>query len=79
VVHKSGQYRVERSRTPERPSRDQCAAALRERRLSESLAFLAAQIGMAAFGHAAREWRTSPSHDLRALLAQSFDDIHTLS
>jgi hypothetical protein len=39
---------------------------------------LAAQIGMAAFGHAAREWRTSPSRDLRALLAQSFDDVHTL-
>jgi hypothetical protein len=55
------------------------AAALRERGLSESLALLAAQIRMAAFGHAAREWRISPSHDLRALLAQSFDDIHTLS
>jgi hypothetical protein len=55
------------------------AAALRERGLPESQALLAAQIGMAAFGHAAREWRTSPSHDLRALLARSFDDIRTLT
>jgi AcrR family transcriptional regulator len=55
------------------------AEALRERGLPESRALLAAQIAMAAFGHAAREWRTSPARDLRVLLAQSFDDIRTLS
>jgi hypothetical protein len=54
------------------------AAALHERGLPESLALLAAQIGMAAFGHAAREWRTGPSRDLHALLVQSFGDIQTL-
>ncbi|MGD0608229.1 MAG: hypothetical protein ABSA53_32160 [Streptosporangiaceae bacterium] len=44
-----------------------------------SLALLAAQIAMAAFGHATREWGTNPSGDLRALLAQSFDDLRILS
>jgi hypothetical protein len=61
------------------PIVDAVAAALHERGLPESLALLAAQIGMAAFGHAAREWRTSPSRDLRALLAQSFDEVHTVA
>jgi AcrR family transcriptional regulator len=55
------------------------AAALHERGLPESQALLAAQIGMAAFNHAAREWRTRPSRDLRTLLAQSFDDVHTVA
>jgi hypothetical protein len=36
-------------------------------------------VGMAAFECAAREWSTDPPRDLRALLAQAFDDIHTLS
>jgi AcrR family transcriptional regulator len=55
------------------------AEALRERGLSESAALLAAQIGMAAFGHAAREWRAHPADDLRALLVRAFDDVRTLS
>ena len=55
------------------------AEALRERGLSESVALLAAQIAMAAFGHAARKWRADPSQDLRVLIARAFDDIDTLS
>jgi AcrR family transcriptional regulator len=55
------------------------AEALRERGLPVSVALLAAQIAMAAFGHAARTWRTDPSQDLRALIAMAFDDIATLN
>jgi AcrR family transcriptional regulator len=54
------------------------AHALGERGLPPSLALLAAQTGMAAFGHAARQWRASPSRDLRDLIAQAFDDIQRL-
>lgn len=55
------------------------ADALHARGLSKPLALLAAQIGMAAIERATRQWMTDSSHDLRTLLAQSFDDIHTLS
>jgi AcrR family transcriptional regulator len=57
---------------------DAVAEALRKRGLPESQALLAAQIAMAAFGHAAREWRAAPSRDLRALIAEAFDDVYTL-
>jgi len=54
------------------------AQALRERGLGESLALLAAQIGMAAFGHAARQWRADPERELCELIRQAFADIRTL-
>ena len=55
------------------------AEALRARGLPESTALLAAQVAMAAFGHAARQWRADPSRDLRTLIAGAFDDIDALS
>ena len=54
------------------------AAALEERGLPASLALLAAETGMAAFRHAARQWRASPGQDLRVILARSFADVRTL-
>jgi AcrR family transcriptional regulator len=54
------------------------AAALAERGLPASLALLAAETGMAAFGHAARQWRASPAEDLRVILARSFADVAAL-
>ena len=55
------------------------AEALRQRGLPESEALLAAQVAMAAFGHASRQWRADPSQDLRTLIASSFDDLDALS
>ncbi|WP_236789567.1 TetR/AcrR family transcriptional regulator [Amycolatopsis sp. GM8] len=54
------------------------ATALRERGVSQSVASLAAQIGMAAFGQAAAVWFNHPDRDPDKLLSAAFEDIRAL-
>lgn len=54
------------------------AAALTARGVPDRQATLAAQIGMTAFGEAARLWTGDPDGDLNAYLTQAVDDLHQL-
>lgn len=54
------------------------AQALRQRRVADRLAGLAAQIGWAAFHQAARAWIGDPSADLDTELCQTFADLQSL-
>ncbi|HWG27631.1 TetR/AcrR family transcriptional regulator [Actinospica sp.] len=55
------------------------ATALRDRGVSAPTAALAAQIGMAAFSHAAAAWWADPGQDFGMLLGDSFEDLSTLT
>jgi AcrR family transcriptional regulator len=58
---------------------DALAEALRRRGVSDALAALAAQVGMAAFSFAARAWADDPGPGLDAHLARAFDELNALS
>lgn len=53
--------------------------ALRRRGVDEGVATLAAQVGMAAFGYAARAWAGDPASGLEAHLRRAFDDLQGLT
>ncbi|WP_414449366.1 TetR/AcrR family transcriptional regulator [Burkholderia sp. 22PA0099] len=55
------------------------AAALTERGVPERLASLAAQMGMAAIGHAVEAWHDAQSGTPNSHLAQAFRDIRGLA
>lgn len=55
------------------------AEALRRRGVEGRLATLAAQAGMAAFGHAVASWLDDPTKSLDVHLVQAFEDLHNLS
>jgi AcrR family transcriptional regulator len=55
------------------------AEALSDRGVDRATAELAAQVGMAAFGHAAAAWLDDPTTALDAHLAQAFDRLQDLS
>jgi AcrR family transcriptional regulator len=58
---------------------DALAGALRRRGVEDGLATLAAQVGMAAFGHAANAWFEDPTRGLDVHLARAFDALSHLS
>jgi len=53
--------------------------ALRRRGVGDGVATLAAQVGMAAFNHAARTWGEDPTQGLDAHLTQAFEALHDLA
>ena len=55
------------------------SAALARRGVDDGLATLAAQVGMAALGYAARAWFEDPKPGLDAHLTRAFDTLHHLS
>lgn len=55
------------------------SAALGRRGVDDGLAILAAQIGMAALGYAAKAWFDDPKPGLDAHLKRAFDTLHRLS
>ncbi len=55
------------------------SAALGRRGVDDGLAYLAAQIGMAAFGYAAKAWFDDPRPGLDVHLRRTFDMLHHLS
>jgi AcrR family transcriptional regulator len=55
------------------------SAALRRRGVEEGVATLAAQVGMAAFGHAAGAWFGDPTSAMDAHLTRAFEDLKGLS
>jgi AcrR family transcriptional regulator len=55
------------------------AAALGDRGVERATAELAAQVGMAAFGHAAAAWFGDPTTGLDAHLARAFDRLQDLA
>lgn len=55
------------------------SAALGRRGVDDGLAHLAAQIGMAALGYAAKAWFDDPRPGLDAHLRRAFDTLHHLS
>jgi AcrR family transcriptional regulator len=57
---------------------DALAAALAERGAPPTTALLAAQVGMAAFGRASREWGGSSAAELEGLVASAFDEVRAL-
>ena len=57
----------------------QLASALRNRGVPERQAFLAAQLGMTAFGEAFAAWLDGGPGELEDHLAQAFEDVHALS
>jgi|SRR5580700_1356278 AcrR family transcriptional regulator len=69
----------ERMRTKTAGLVDALSAALRRRGLEEGAATLAAQVGMAAFSHAAGAWFADPKLGLDAHLTRAFDALHDLS
>lgn len=55
------------------------SAALGRRGVDDDLAYFAAQIGMAALGHAAKAWFDDPKPGLDAHLSRAFDTLRHLS
>lgn len=55
------------------------SAALQRRGLAPAVAALAAQVGMAAFSHAAALWFEDPRTDMETHLARAFEDLQGLS
>ena len=55
------------------------SAALGRRGFDDGLATLAAQVGMAALGYAAKAWFDDPKPGLYAHLRRAFDTLHQLS
>lgn len=69
----------ERAQTKTRAVTSALAMALRQRGVSERTASLAAQVGMAALGHAVAAWFDSNSTDLTVHVKQVFEELHVLS
>ena len=55
------------------------AAALERRGAEPDIAAMAAQVGMAAFGHAARTWFEKPEVSLQAHLERAFQQLRDLA
>lgn len=55
------------------------AGALRRRGVEDGAAMLAAQVGMAAFSHAANAWFHDPAPGLEAHLTRAFEELRDLS
>src|SRR5579871_619831 len=55
------------------------ADGLRRRGVEQGVATLAAQVGMAAFSHAARTWASDPATGLDVHLARAFEAVRGLS
>ncbi len=55
------------------------AGALRRRGVEDGAAMLAAQVGMAAFNHAANAWFHDPAPGLETHLTRAFEELHDLS
>jgi AcrR family transcriptional regulator len=58
---------------------DGLSGALRRRGVEAAIATLAAQVGMAAFSHAASAWFYDPTPGLHAHLMHAFDELSELS
>jgi AcrR family transcriptional regulator len=69
----------ERVRTKTAGLVDALAAALRGRGVDDAVATLAAQVGMAAFNHAASAWFADPTTGLDARLTEAFEALDRLS
>lgn len=69
----------ERAQTKARAVMSALAAAFRQRGVPDRAASLAAQIGMAALGHAVAAWFESGSTDLGACVEQAFKELRDLS
>jgi AcrR family transcriptional regulator len=54
------------------------ASALQQRGIDDRLATLAAQTGIAAFGHAAMSWHEDSSTSLKIHIARAFDELRAL-
>ena len=55
------------------------SSALRRRGIEDGLAAFAAQVGMAAFNHAANAWFEDPAPGLDGHLTRAFEKLHELS
>jgi AcrR family transcriptional regulator len=69
----------ERAQTKVRAVTSALTAAFRQRGVPDRTASLAAQVGMAAFGHAVAAWFESNSTDLGAHVEQAFKELRDLS
>lgn len=69
----------ERAQTKTRAVTLALTAAFRQRGVSDRAASLAAQVGMAAFGHAVAAWLESKSTDLSVYVEQAFKELRDLS
>lgn len=69
----------ERAQTKTRAVAAALESAFRQRGVSDRAAGLAAQVGMAAIGHAVGEWFESGSADLGAYVEQAFKELRELS
>lgn len=69
----------ERAQTKVRAVMSALTAAFRQRGVPDRAASLAAQVGMAAFGHAVAAWFESNSTDLGAHVEQAFKELRDLS
>jgi AcrR family transcriptional regulator len=69
----------ERAQTKTRAVTSALAEAFRQRGVPDRAASLAAQVGMAAFGHAVDAWFESGSADLGPFVEQTFDELRDLS
>ena len=58
---------------------DALARGLAKRGTAPPTARLAAQVAMATFDRASRNWAENPTTDLRAAIAQAADEVSTLS
>jgi AcrR family transcriptional regulator len=69
----------ERAQTKTRAVISALAAAFRQRGVHERAASLAAQVGMAALGHAVAAWFGNESTDLGTHVEQAFNELRDLS
>jgi AcrR family transcriptional regulator len=69
----------ERAQTKTRAVMSALESALRKRGVPDRTASLAAQIGMAALGHAVAAWFESESSDLGAHVERAFEELRELS
>ncbi|MFL9875971.1 TetR/AcrR family transcriptional regulator [Paraburkholderia megapolitana] len=69
----------ERAQTKTRAVMSALESAFRQRGVPDRAAGLAAQVGMAAIGHAVGEWFESGSTDLGAYVEQAFKELRDLS
>jgi AcrR family transcriptional regulator len=69
----------ERAQTKTRAVMSALAVAFHQRGVPERASMLAAQVGMATFGHAVAAWLENESVDLRTYVEQAFKELRDLS
>jgi AcrR family transcriptional regulator len=69
----------ERAQTKTRAVMSALTSAFRERGVPDGAASLAAQVGMAALGHAVAAWFENGSTDLRVYVEQAFEELRALA